>query len=502
MQSDSYAPEEAAKSLPDNLDAPEKTAIKLKQVLDGKGMYLDLNRIPQNSNYFDTLHNGNLYFLDNKEQLIYLEKIDNEWFYSRTTISEIEKMHKELYPFGTQYITYFQAPLWQIQLLGIKLWKWLGLIILLFASWLFYRLLNLISRTFIQRFLKKRIPITEDTNKTIHKVARLVGLLLAVRFILYFIPMFQFTPKITSLALKGLNVLSIFFIILLLRQALHLFFKRFELVTEKTENTLDDQLLPVLEKLGIIILWSFGGIYILDYLDVNITALLAGISIGGLALALAAQDTVKNFFGSIMIFLDKPFQIGDWISFKGVSGAVEEVGVRSTRIRTFANSITYVPNAILADSIIDNKGLRVYRRFNMELGLTYNTTADEIDVFVEGIRKIIKLHPATKKDDFEVHLNSFGDSAINILIILFFDTDTWSNELAARHSLLSSILQLAEHTGIRFAFPTQTLHVEELPLLGKSSTPESLDPKDMTKKTENAISDIKTYFNEQDSDSD
>ncbi|NNE26647.1 MAG: mechanosensitive ion channel [Saprospiraceae bacterium] len=497
LQPDSYEPVTASKSLPDNTLSPEKTAIKLKQVLDGKGLFVDLNRLPQNPDYYDTLHNGSFYFLDHKEPLIYIEKTGDSWYYSRTTMSELPRMHKELYPFGTQYITYFQAPVWQVKLLGIKIWKWLGIVVLFIASWLFYRIFQFISRTFIQRFLKKRLPITEDTDKTILKVARLVGLILAVRFILYFIPMFQFTPKLTSIAIKGFNVLSIFFIILLLREILHLFFKRFEIVTEKTENTLDDQLLPVLEKLGIIILWCFGVVYILDYLDVNITALLAGISIGGLALALAAQDTVKNFFGSIMIFLDKPFQIGDWISFKDVSGAVEEVGVRSTRIRTFANSITYVPNAILADSIIDNLGLRVFRRFKMELGLTYDTTADTIDVFAEGIREIIKLHPSTKKDDFEVHLNNFGDSSINILVILFFNVDSWSNELAARHSLLNSILKLAEQTGVRFAFPTQTLHIEELPLLGNSSTPQSQEAGQLSKKTEQAIADIKSYFDEQ-----
>src|SRR5690606_10321823 len=141
----------------------------------------------------------------------------------------------------------------------------------------------------------------------------------------------------------GLGILSIFFIIFIIDQLIRILFFNLRKATEKTANTLDDQLLPVLKRIVSMVVWAIGLFYVLDYLDVNVTALLAGISIGGLAIALAAQDTVKNFFGSIMIFLDKPFQIGDWVQFGDVDGVIEEVGVRSTRIRTFANSITYVP---------------------------------------------------------------------------------------------------------------------------------------------------------------
>jgi MscS family membrane protein len=305
--------------------------------------------------------------------------------------------------------------------------------------------------------------------------------------------MLQLAPIKNAYLIKGLNILSLFLIILILKNITAIVFQFFNKAAQKTENTMDDQLLPVVEKLVIIIIWSVGLIYILDYLDVNVTALLAGISIGGLALALAAQDTVKNFFGSIMIFLDKPFQIGDWIHFNNVDGTVEEVGIRSTRIRTFANSLTYVPNALLADSVVDNMGLRVYRRFKTEIGITYDTKPELIEKFVIGIREIIKMHPTTRKDYFEVHLNSFGASSINILIYMFFQAPSWTDELRGKHEVLYAIIKLADKLGVRFAFPTQTLHIEEMPGAGKT-TPSQQQPAVAEDNLNTVLAEIKDYF--------
>ena len=141
---------------------------------------------------------------------------------------------------------------------------------------------------------------------------------------------------------------------------------------------------------------------------------MATLSIGGLAFALAAQDTIKNFFGSLMIFVDKPFQVGQWITAPGIDGTVEEVGLRSTRIRTFSNSLIYVPNGKLADATIDNHGLRAYRRFSTQLAITYDTPPELIEVFVEGLRKIVLDHPTTWKDNFHIYMNDLNSHSLDI----------------------------------------------------------------------------------------
>ncbi len=497
LQPESYFPGRAAQSLPPTTEAADQKAIRLKQVLDGKGMFIDLNRLPRNPGYIDTLSKEAIYFLSKSEQKIYVERRGDRWYYSRTTLDELPALHQKIYPFGTQFITHFQAPVWQVQMLGVKLWKWLAILILSILAYLFFLFVRWLSDLALRRFLKHKMELTESAEVALKRIARMTGIILGIKFVQYMIPMLQLTPRLTASILKWSNVLSLFLFIFLVRSILRIVFTYMEKAAKKTENTMDDQLLPVIERLSLIVLWAFGVVYILDYLDVNITALLAGISIGGLALALAAQDTVKNFFGSIMIFLDKPFQIGDWIHFRDVDGTVEEVGVRSTRIRTFANSLTYVPNAILADSIIDNMGLRIYRRFKTEVGITYDTPPDLVDHFVNGIRQLVLVHPGTRKDFFEVHLNSFGAHSINILIYLFFEAPTWTDELQGKHDLLMGIMKLAEKIGVRFAFPTQTIHVEEMAQPGIPSTPFRKRSVNISKSVEDVVEEMKEFYNRQ-----
>lgn len=493
LQPDSYQPSRAAISLPGTTEDKEALAIQLKQILDGRGLYVDINRLPTENSYFDSLENAAVYYIDKDYPLIYVEKIGNDWLYSRTTMEAIPDMHAELFPLGTGLTTYFQAPFWQTSILGVKLWKWLGVIVLILLSWLVYSFINWLSRTIIRPTIRKRVGLSPEIDKAGRKLYRLFGLLISVRFFAYLLPMLQVPARINAILIKGLGILSIFFVIFIIDQLVRILFFNLDRVAQKTSNTLDDQLMPVLKRIASIIVWALGLFYVLDYMDVNVTALLAGISIGGLAIALAAQDTVKNFFGSIMIFLDKPFQIGDWIHFGNVDGVVEEVGVRSTRIRTFANSITYVPNGQLADEVVDNMGLRQYRRFKTEIGITYDTPPDRIDLFVQGIREIVVNHPTTRKDYFEVHLNSFGPSSLNILLYTFFEAPNWTAELKGRHELMYAIITLAHDLGVRFAFPTQTLHIEEFP--GQPAT--TPNPKaDGPKVLKDSLKKIGSYFTE------
>jgi MscS family membrane protein len=208
-------------------------------------------------------------------------------------------------------------------------------------------------------------------------------------------------------------------------------------------------------------------LFILQNLNINVSSLLAGLGIGGVALALAAKDTVANFFGSIMIFVDRPFQIGDWVVVSGVEGIVEEVGFRSTRIRTFYNSQVTVPNAKFTETNIDNYGRRMYRRTTLTLNLTYDTTPEQMQAFVEGIRAVIKANPHTRKDLYEAHMSGFGAHSLDVLVYFFLKVETWSAELRERHNIYLELLRLAQELKVQFAFPTQTLHVDSIAEPGK-----------------------------------
>lgn len=483
LQKDSFKPKQAALSFPgSDLERNVTLTRQLKQILDGKGLYVDINAVPDKRVLSDSLSDHDTYILFQSDPLIYVERTPNGWYYSRTTVKNIPRIHKEVYPFGTGFMEQFLNPGWSVQFLGIQVWQWLGMLILLVGVIILHQILSILIRLFFNRVVKRRKLDSLEVMGYVRKGARLLSLVVLTRLMIVFFPALLLAPKIAAYFIKGLRIFSIVFLILLLLQAVNILMIYLDKLTKRTENQMDDQLVPVVRRIvkGVVLI---GGIlFILRLLEVNVTALLAGISIGGLALALAAQDTVKNLIGSLMIFVDRPFQIGDWISFEGVDGTVEEVGIRSTRVRTFANSVTYVPNGKLADLTVNNMGVRHFRRFKTNLGITYDTPPHIIEAFVEGIRGLIIAHPYSRKDTFEVHLNDFGSHSLNILIYMFFAVPSWTDELTGKHELMLSIMKLAETLGVRFAFPTSTLHIEEIPGQPSLTPTHSQDREDIARR--------------------
>lgn len=229
-----------------------------------------------------------------------------------------------------------------------------------------------------------------------------------------------------------------------------------------TPSPLDNMVVPLIGTSLQVIVWLTAGLMIAETVDFPLTSLLAGLGIGGLAIAMAAKETLANFFGSLTIIADRPFAIGDWIKVNTHEGIVEGMGFRSTKIRTFYNSLIYIPNAMLLTASVDNLGKRPSRRFTTHLELTYQTPPARLRQFCEGVKTIIRRHPTTQKEGFHVYTHQLGKNSIDILVYCFFTVSTWEDELTARESLLHDILTLAETTGISFAYPTQHLYLENV----------------------------------------
>lgn len=228
----------------------------------------------------------------------------------------------------------------------------------------------------------------------------------------------------------------------------------------RTHNKFDDLLVPMVTKSLKVFVVVMGIVFAADNLNIDVTSLLAGLGLGGLAFALAAKDLLGNFFGSVTVLLDRPFSIGDWVVIGDIEGMVEQVGFRSTRVRTFYNSLVTMPNSILTTTKIDNMGARRYRRLSHTLSVTYDTSPEQIEAFCEGIRKIIQMHPYMRKDFYQVYFNEYGAASLNILVYVFWATPDWSTELRERHRFLLDILRLARQLEVEFAFPTQTLYLK------------------------------------------
>ena len=189
-------------------------------------------------------------------------------------------------------------------------------------------------------------------------------------------------------------------------------------------------------------------------------SVLAGLGVGGLAVALAARDSLANLLGSMLIMIEKPFRVGHVVRVAGSEGTVEEVGFRSTRVRTSDNSLISIPNNSVVNATVENLSLRMMRRQRFLIQVTYDTSREKLEELIASIKQAIADHPMTNKTNFNVRFNDFGESSLNILVYFYLETTDYSAELEAREEILFRIMDLAKQSNIDFAFPTRTLVIE------------------------------------------
>ncbi len=231
--------------------------------------------------------------------------------------------------------------------------------------------------------------------------------------------------------------------------------------SKKTDSVLDDQLVPFIAKTCKLFLVVTGILVVAQNMGYSISGLIASLGIGGIAIAMAAKDTIANLFGSIMLLIDRPFSVGDWIKTSEFEGVVEEIGFRSTRIRTFAKTLVNVPNSMLANMVIDNIDARSKRRIKMRIGITYTTSTEKMQLAIEGIEHILRQHPGVDQEFSLVKFDNFEDSALSIFLYYFSANKDWTAYLQVRQEVNMLIMQLLESLALEFAFPSQTLYFEQ-----------------------------------------
>ena len=230
----------------------------------------------------------------------------------------------------------------------------------------------------------------------------------------------------------------------------------------KTESKTDGQIIPFVKESIKIIVMIFSLFSILGAVyNLDITSLIAGLGIGGLAIALAAKESLENLLGSFTIFLDKPFAIGDLIKVGEVEGNVEKIGFRSTRIRTLEKSFVTVPNKKLVDTEVDNLTNREIRRIKFDIGLHYDTPLATIKKINDEVIGMIENDPM-RFDEVSVYLYEFGNNGFIIRVIYFANTPIWSEYMEMRDKINYNILEIVNKHQARFAYPTQTLVMDRI----------------------------------------
>jgi MscS family membrane protein len=211
-------------------------------------------------------------------------------------------------------------------------------------------------------------------------------------------------------------------------------------------------------KLAVLIVAASGQVYLIGSRE-TLTQLLAGLGLVGLAASLAAQDTLKNFFGTLLLIGEHPFRIGEHVAVQGVEGTVESVGFRSTRVRTFEDSLLTIPNSVMAAALIDNRGARTSRRFRTVISLAYGTPIDKIVAMRDALRAYAARQPRFLPDKVEIHIGGLGASCVELFVQVYLRVSSFTEEMGCRDEFSREILGLAEKLGVELAFPTQTIHL-------------------------------------------
>ncbi len=277
---------------------------------------------------------------------------------------------------------------------------------------------------------------------------------------LFFALLFLETPtidKIISTMITFNLFWAIYALVHALRGVIYHFTERFN---PELSHEMGNFLLTVIR----VIVLSIGLGAILQLWGVNVAGLLAGLGIGGLAFALAAKDTAANLFGSIALLLDKSIRIGEWIKIDGVEGVVEDIGMRTTKIRTFKKSLITLPNQVIANSPIENYSRRGIRRIKIKIGLTYDTSSEQIAQVISDIKTMLRNHEGIAQNEtLMVNFVSFDDSSLGLLIYTFSKTSNWERYLKIKEEVNLNIMKIVEDNKTAFAFPSQSLYIESLP---------------------------------------
>lgn len=230
-------------------------------------------------------------------------------------------------------------------------------------------------------------------------------------------------------------------------------------LNQKMNNKIDLILLPFISRTIRVILVAISISIIGQEFNYDVSGLVAGLGLGGLAFALAAKEAVGNLIGGIVIVTEKPFSIGDWIMTPSVEGTVEDINFRSTKVRTFSQALVTVPNSTLANEPITNWSRMGKRRINFHLGLNYQTTKHQIERVVKRIEQMLRTHDDIHPDSIMVAFDHYNESSLDILLYFFTHTTVWAEHLKIKHEINLEVMGILEEEGVEVAFPSRTIYV-------------------------------------------
>jgi MscS family membrane protein len=348
-------------------------------------------------------------------------------------------------------------------------------------------LLALIVRSFLLRLVKRFLrPVVEKTeteydDRVVNALRRAVSIFVLLGGVFLVFTFIQL-PKVGEVDLQA-GVWRVLHTAIILSAGL-LAYRIIEIALhymthsrkEGQPSVLEKQFFPLMRDIAKVLVIVFVVVAVIQGWGYSASGILAGVGIGGLALAFAAQDTVANIFGSFVIYSDRPYKVGDWIKIGGTEGTVEEIGIRSTRIRCFDKTMVLIPNKQVTNESIQNFSEMPVRRIKLYVGLTYETSTGDIQSAVERIRELLRTHPGIDQAFWLVNFTEMGAYSLDVMIYCFTKTTIWGEYLDIRQEILLKILDMCDEMGIEIAFPSSTIYYKAATGNSESSLPVDLRP--------------------------
>jgi MscS family membrane protein len=414
------------------------------------------------------------------DRAIYLERSGPNWRFSKVTVAEIPEIFREIEAKISKrdmrmlagasktwltVRTYIPERLKNKTIL-IEDWQWLAGLLAVALLLLLHRVILHACRWVIVSVLAPRLGLPPNLN--LQPLGRPVGVVVVATALQLFLLTLDLPVDVYTTSVAWLSTIRTVAIVVLGIFLVDIVGERLSARAAKTRSTVDDILYPLVQKMAWLLVVLLGAAQILSVHGVNVAGLVAGLGLGGLAFALAAKDTIENIFGSIAILIDQPFRVGDAINVGGVSGTVEQIGLRSTRLRTPDNSLISMPNSKVIAGHVDNLGARPFMRTKIILNLAYDTPPESISAICAGIRDLVQAHPDCKRNSVAVFLNEFNLSSLGVLVQFNLQTKDWLHEQASKDQIFLAILTLLKKLNVRLTSPPQEVKVTQ-----SSETPEA-----------------------------
>jgi len=385
----------------------------------------------------------------------FLEGGASAWVFHRATVAAIDALYAE-HGFGWLGD---HLPTWFFTrgFLGVLLWQWAGFILLIVLAWIVSRIVTPLLMGALRRGARRTtVEWDDELVAALDGPARL-GIMALILWAS--VPLLGIAGRAQDNLAVAWKLLAVIFLGWVLTRWVDIMAAVLRYSSMAQRNDMARNFIPIFGRVVKVFVWGVASIVALDSIGIHVMGLVAGLGIGGVAVAFAAQKTIENLFGSITIAANRPFEIGSFIKIGSLTGTVEEVGLLSTRLRTMARTLVTIPNGTLLSERVENYSARDRFKYELTIGLLYDSTPAQIRWVVDEIKKMLLAHPKVYHEGVRVRLARFGDSAIEVDVLTWVLAADYHESTALAEELNFAILDIVAASGTGFAFPSQTVYL-------------------------------------------